>query len=104
LLSFFFFGWPAESSEEEEEEEEETYEYSRSSNQDKNSHLAVSYNTDRSFVVRGNQIGVFKNTSDSLEFSTSIKDVKTPKGKSFAPTKVCSPFSPHLPPFFFLLL
>lgn len=40
----------------------------------KNSLLAVGYKHDRSFVVRGNKIGVFKHTDDNdLEFSTTIK-------------------------------
>ncbi|KAK3699314.1 Vacuolar import and degradation protein 27 [Vermiconidia calcicola] len=54
-----------------------------------NSQLAVGANVDRSFVVRGDKIGVFKHTPDNhLEFSTSINNVATPKGKKFAPTKV----------------
>jgi hypothetical protein len=40
----------------------------------KNSLLAVGYKHDRSFVVRGNKIGVFKHTEDDeLEFATTIK-------------------------------
>ena len=38
-----------------------------------NSLLAVGYKNDRSFVVRGNKIGVFKHGDDQLEFSTAIK-------------------------------
>ena len=54
-----------------------------------NSLLAVGHKTDRSFVVRGNKIGVFKHTPDNqLEFNTSINNVATTKGKSFAPKKV----------------
>lgn len=54
-----------------------------------NSQLAVGYKHDRSFVVRGNKIGVFKHTADNqLQFATTISDVKTPKGKSFNPNKV----------------
>ncbi|GAB7365791.1 hypothetical protein MBLNU230_g7124t1 [Neophaeotheca triangularis] len=54
-----------------------------------NSALAVGAKVDRSFVVRGNKIGVFKHTPDNhLEFSTSINRVATPKGKTFAPKKV----------------
>ncbi|KAE8239586.1 hypothetical protein A4X13_0g8132, partial [Tilletia indica] len=42
------------------------------------------------FVVRGNQIGVFRLSDDQnkLEFSTSIRQVGTPKGKIFTPKKV----------------
>ncbi|KAF2173584.1 hypothetical protein M409DRAFT_48541 [Zasmidium cellare ATCC 36951] len=51
--------------------------------------LAVGAKIDRSFVVRGDKIGVFKHTPDNqLEFSTAINKIATPKGKSFAPSKV----------------
>jgi tRNA (guanine9-N1)-methyltransferase len=54
-----------------------------------NSQLAVGYKHDRSFVVRGSKIGVFKHTpNNNLEFSTNISKVQTPKGKLFSPTKV----------------
>ncbi|KAF2808076.1 VID27-domain-containing protein [Mytilinidion resinicola] len=54
-----------------------------------NSQLAVGYKHDRSFVVRGSKIGVFKHTPDNhLEFSTNISKVQTPKGKLFSPNKV----------------
>jgi len=54
-----------------------------------NSQLAVGYKHDRSFVVRGSKIGVFKHTADNhLEFSTNISKVQTPKGKLFSPKKV----------------
>ena len=54
-----------------------------------NSQLAVGAKVDRSFVVRGDKIGVFKHTADNhLEFSTSINNVATPKGKGFAPKKI----------------
>lgn len=54
-----------------------------------NSQLAVGYKHDRSFVVRGSKIGVFKHTPDNhLEFSTNISRVETPKGKLFSPKKV----------------
>ncbi|KXT07512.1 hypothetical protein AC579_199 [Pseudocercospora musae] len=54
-----------------------------------NSQLAVGASVDRSFVVRGDKIGVFKHTDDNqLQFSTSINNVATLKGKTFAPSKV----------------
>ncbi|KAF7122408.1 hypothetical protein CNMCM5793_000433 [Aspergillus hiratsukae] len=54
-----------------------------------NSQLAVGYKHDRSFVVRGSKIGVFRHTPDNnLEFSTNISKVETPKGKLFSPKKV----------------
>ena len=54
-----------------------------------NSKLAVGYKHDRSFVIRGSKIGVFKHTpNNNLEFSTNISKVETPKGKLFSPDKV----------------
>ncbi|KDN51969.1 VID27-domain-containing protein [Tilletiaria anomala UBC 951] len=56
---------------------------------DLNSQLAVGYKNDRTFVVRGNRIGVFRHTDDDkLEFATTINKVCTPKGKTFNPKKV----------------
>ncbi|KAI4208735.1 MAG: hypothetical protein LQ348_000056 [Seirophora lacunosa] len=56
---------------------------------DINSQLAVGYRHDRSFVVRGSKIGVFKHTpNNNLEFSTNISKVETPGGKLFSPKKV----------------
>ncbi|BFZ59256.1 Vacuolar import and degradation protein 27 [Saitoella coloradoensis] len=54
-----------------------------------NSQLAVGYKHDRSFVVRGNKIGVFKHTNDNrLEFATTINKVQNLKGVDFDPSKV----------------
>ncbi|KAH8693977.1 VID27 cytoplasmic protein-domain-containing protein [Talaromyces proteolyticus] len=54
-----------------------------------NSQLAVGYKHDRSFVVRGSAIGVFKHTpNNKLEFSTNISKVEAPNGKLFSPKKV----------------
>ena len=54
-----------------------------------NSQLAVGYKHDRSFVVRGSKIGVFKHTpNNALEFSTNISKIETPGGKLFSPKKV----------------
>jgi hypothetical protein len=54
-----------------------------------NSLLAVGAKHDRSFVVRGSKIGVFKHNADNeLEFATNISKVQTPKGKLFSPKKV----------------
>ncbi|KAI5776840.1 VID27 cytoplasmic protein-domain-containing protein [Geopyxis carbonaria] len=56
---------------------------------DENSQLAVGYKHDRSFVVRGSKIGVFKHTDDNnLEFATTINKVQTPNGRLFEPKKV----------------
>ncbi|KUI59971.1 Vacuolar import and degradation protein 27 [Cytospora mali] len=54
-----------------------------------NKAIAVGYKHDRSFVVRGSKIGVFKHTpNNKLEFSTNISKVETPNGKLFSPKKV----------------
>ncbi|KAK0552758.1 Vacuolar import and degradation protein 27 [Tilletia horrida] len=57
---------------------------------DTNTELAVGYKSGRSFVVRGNQIGVFRMSDDEkkLEFSTAIRNINTPGGKAFSPKKV----------------
>lgn len=47
-----------------------------------------SYSTDRSFVVRGSKIGVFKNTPSKLKYVTSINRIKDKEGKVFSPKKV----------------
>lgn len=54
-----------------------------------NSQLAVGTKHDRSFVVRGSKIGVFKHLPNRhLEFTTNISKVQTPKGRAFKPSKV----------------
>lgn len=99
---------PQEEEEEEDEEEEEEEieddrahdeEYDSDEENDStfpknadgevNSQLAVGYKHDRSFVVRGSKIGVFKHTPNNhLEFSTNISKVMTPNGKLMNPKKV----------------
>lgn len=55
----------------------------------KNEQLTIGYKHDRSFVVRGDMIGVFKHTADDqVKFSTAINRVADMKGKSFTPKKV----------------
>lgn len=55
----------------------------------KNSQLAVGHKNDRTYVVRDNKLGVFKQTADNeLEFQTTIDNIATTKGKSFVPQKV----------------
>lgn len=54
-----------------------------------NSQLAVGTNNDRSYVIRGSSVGVFKHLPNkNLEFSTNISTVKTPQGRAFSPKKV----------------
>lgn len=91
--------------EEEEEEDEDTDGGQRSEHYDSdesednveldnadgnvNSQLAVGTKHDRSFVIRGSKIGVFKHLPNRhLEFTTNISKVETPKGKLFRPNKV----------------
>ncbi|KAI9698097.1 MAG: hypothetical protein M1820_007605 [Bogoriella megaspora] len=95
----------AEELEQEEEEEDDEQQVQREEDYDSdededevivrdkdgnvNSQLAVGSKHDRSFVVRGSKIGVFKHTpTNQLEFSTNISKVQTPKGKLFSPKKV----------------
>lgn len=94
---------PAEEEDEEEEQVEDDGQQSERYDSDEsdddvvtrdddgnvNSKLAVGYKHDRSFVVRGSKIGVFKHTpNNNLEFSTNISKVETPGGKLFSPDKV----------------
>lgn len=70
-------------------DEEEDDVVTRDDDGNVNSQLAVGYKHDRSFVVRGSKIGVFKHTPNNhLEFSTNISRVETPGGKLFSPKKV----------------
>ncbi|KAF5363817.1 hypothetical protein D9756_000435 [Leucocoprinus leucothites] len=56
---------------------------------DRNSQLAIGYKGDRSYVVRGNNIGVFNHSTDSgVKYYATISNVATPKGKSFKPQQV----------------
>lgn len=96
---------PIEEEEEEPEEEEEQDDSTRSEYYDEdedqddvekqprdkevNSQLAVGFKNDRTFVVRGNKIGVFKHgNGNNLDFQTSINKIATPNGKAFSPKKV----------------
>ncbi|RKP23246.1 VID27 cytoplasmic protein-domain-containing protein, partial [Syncephalis pseudoplumigaleata] len=75
-----------EGDDEDEDEDEKVGELGKHA---KNSQLAVGYKHDRSFVVRGNKIGVFKYTEDDrLKFSTAINNVATLEGKALNPHKV----------------
>ncbi|GKT82521.1 vacuolar import and degradation protein 27 [Colletotrichum tofieldiae] len=79
----------AQRSEHYDSDEEEDDVETREEDGNVNSQLAVGYKHDRSFVVRGSKIGVFKHTpNNNLEFSTNISKVETPKGTLFSPKKV----------------
>lgn len=70
------------------DEEQDDEEYKPKDNE-VNKQIAVGYKHDRSFVVRGSKIGVFKHTPNNhLEFSTNISKVETPDGTLFTPKKV----------------
>lgn len=54
-----------------------------------NSQLAVSANTDRTFVVRGNKMGVFQTGTDGATFKTSVKfKDPTRQGDLFTPSSI----------------
>ena len=53
-----------------------------------NSNLTVGYKYDRSYVLRGNKMGVFNHGNDDLKFQTMITPIKTLNGKEFTPSKV----------------
>ncbi|KAG6816936.1 hypothetical protein H0H87_001638 [Tephrocybe sp. NHM501043] len=56
---------------------------------DRNSQLTVGYKGDRSFVVRGNHIGVFSHSSgDAVKYHATISNLSTPTGKGFTPKHV----------------
>ena len=73
-----------------EDEEEDNVETGLGKSKDVNSQLAVGFKNDRTYVVRGNQIGVFKQSDKgkNLDFQTNINKVATPKGRDFSPKKV----------------
>jgi hypothetical protein len=78
-----------------EEEEDESFDEDDDVARDEDSHgaknssLAVGFKTDRSFVVRGSRVGVFKQKDSKLNFVTSIKNIKDPSTKEiFSPKKI----------------
>ena len=76
------------SSYDEDESESDSETFNRAA-KGKNEKLTVGYKNDRSFVVRGDMIGVFKHTDDNkVKWQTSINRVSDLKGKAFTPKKV----------------
>jgi hypothetical protein len=78
-----------------EDEDDENHSYSSkgarvSNDAGENSLLAVGYKSHRSFVVRGDKIGVFSNDDrdGDLKLSATINAIKTPQGKLFSPAKM----------------
>lgn len=57
---------------------------------ERNSQLTVGHKHNRTFVVRGDKIGVFKHTEEGkVEYAATIKELGFKKMKSFRPKKVC---------------
>ncbi|KAJ7591039.1 VID27 cytoplasmic protein-domain-containing protein [Mycena floridula] len=56
---------------------------------ERNSQLTVGYKGDRSYVVRGNNIGVFSQADgEEVKYFATISKLATPKGKEFRPKQV----------------
>ncbi|CCH41839.1 Vacuolar import and degradation protein 27 [Wickerhamomyces ciferrii] len=73
-------------SDSEDEDEEQNKDYFKGSH---NKNLTVAYKNDRSYVTRGDRIGVFKTTEDDeLEFATAIENLSIGDKKSFNPSKM----------------
>ncbi|KIJ70025.1 hypothetical protein HYDPIDRAFT_104706 [Hydnomerulius pinastri MD-312] len=73
---------------EEEDEDEEPSDLPRASGE-RNSQLTVGYKGDRSYVVRGNNIGVFAHSGDNqVKYFATISKIATTKGKEFKPREV----------------
>ena len=90
----------AEDSEEDEGQGEEDDELPESFTKgDKNSQLAVGFKGDRSYVVRGNNIGVFRHSADQdqdqVKYYATIGNIASTKGKKFNPKKVPRPAIPR---------
>ncbi|TFK43475.1 VID27 cytoplasmic protein-domain-containing protein [Crucibulum laeve] len=83
---------PAEEASDDSEQEEEEDEGNLPpalSKGERNSQLTVGYKGDRSYVVRGNNIGVFNHSSDnSVKYYATISKIATTKGKEFKPKHV----------------
>jgi VID27 C-terminal WD40-like domain len=84
---------PPEPSDEEEEEDELASDededaQGKLTKGEKNSQLAVGYKGDRSYVVRGNTIGVF---DQKVQYVATIGNIATPKGVELRPDNVSVP-------------
>lgn len=94
--SLFFFAQFTKEEEGEDEDEDEDADDEDAPQPplsgDRNSQLMVGYKGDRSYVVRGNNIGVFNHNSQdhSVKYYATIANVATPTGKGFKPKHVCS--------------
>ncbi|KAJ3172724.1 hypothetical protein HDU88_006054 [Geranomyces variabilis] len=80
---------PGASDAEDSDDETGQQAYNAATTGSKNSQLAVGYKHERSFVVRGDKIGVFKHTEDDrIKFATTINNVRAMDGVTFSPRKV----------------
>lgn len=78
---------PDEEPSEDEEEEEDVA--SPQLQGERNSQLTIGYKGDRSYVVRGNNIGVFSHAGrNQVKYYATISKVSTPKGREFKPREV----------------
>ncbi|ETW83963.1 hypothetical protein HETIRDRAFT_381245 [Heterobasidion irregulare TC 32-1] len=73
---------------EEEEHASEDEDHMPATLEGRNSQLTVGYKGDRSYVVRGNNIGVFRHTNDNVKYYATISKVADMKGKEFSPKNV----------------
>ncbi|KAH7887687.1 VID27 cytoplasmic protein-domain-containing protein [Phlebopus sp. FC_14] len=79
---------PDEEASEDEEEEEGSGPLPQLQGE-RNSQLTIGYKGDRSYVVRGNNIGVFSHSGDNqVKYYATISKIGTPKGKEFKPREV----------------
>ncbi|KIK94690.1 hypothetical protein PAXRUDRAFT_827728 [Paxillus rubicundulus Ve08.2h10] len=77
-----------EPSEDEDSEAEDTSPLPTLSGE-RNSRLTIGYKGDRSYVVRGNNIGVFSHSGDNqVKYFATIAKIATTKGKEFKPREV----------------
>jgi VID27 C-terminal WD40-like domain len=76
-------------SEGEPEDEDEDGLPSELANGGRNSQLTVGYKGDRAYVVRGNNIGVFRHSGDNqVKYYATISKIANTKGREFSPKKV----------------
>ena len=58
---------------------------------DRNSQLTVGYKNDKTFVVRGDKLGIFGRTDDNkVKYLATIRDLGYKGKKSFKPKNVCN--------------
>ncbi|KAJ6236836.1 vacuolar import and degradation protein [Anaeramoeba flamelloides] len=63
-------------------------EFVKTSKHETNKHLAVGTNSDRSFVLRGNRMGVFKHGGNTAEYLHTIQGISDLEGNDFVPSKL----------------